>query len=71
MEDVLTAEVAASDGDALVELVLVSADVFENLLTAYRTDLQPPSTEAVYHSLIEGIRNPLSGRRIRPAVQLD
>jgi two-component system, chemotaxis family, sensor kinase CheA len=57
VEDVLTAEVAARDGDALVELVLISADSFDNLLAAYRSDLQPPSTEPVYH-LIEGIRNP-------------
>jgi two-component system, chemotaxis family, sensor kinase CheA len=57
VEDVLTAECAARDGDALVELVLISADSFDNLLSAYRNELQPPSTDAVY-VLIEAIRNP-------------
>jgi len=57
VEDVLTAEIAARDGDALVELVLVSADAFDNLLSAYRGELQPPSTEPVFQ-LIEEIRNP-------------
>jgi two-component system chemotaxis sensor kinase CheA len=57
VEDVLTAEVAARDGEALAQLVLVSADSFDNLLAAYRNDLQPPSTAPV-HLLIEAIRNP-------------
>lgn len=57
VEDVLTAEVAASNGDALVELVLISADAIDNLLSAYRSELPPPSTESVFQ-LIEEIRNP-------------
>lgn len=57
VEDVLTAEVAARDGDALVELVLISADSFDNLLAAYRNEMPPPSTDPVY-DLIEAIRNP-------------
>ncbi len=57
VEDVLTPEVAARDGEALAELVMVSADFFDNLLSAYRNELPPPSTEAV-HQLIEAIRNP-------------
>ena len=57
VEDVLTAEVAARDGDGLAELVLVAADCFDNLLAAYRNQLQPPSIEPVFH-LIESLRNP-------------
>ena len=57
VEDVLTAEIAASNGDALVELVLISADAIDNLLSAYRNELQPHSTESVFR-LIEEIRNP-------------
>jgi len=57
VEDVLTAEVAARDGDALVEVVLISSDAFDNLLAAYRNDLQPPSIAPVYQ-LIDEIRNP-------------
>ena len=57
VEDVLTPEVAARDGEALAELVMVSADSFDSLLSAYRNELPPPSTEPV-HRLIEAIRNP-------------
>jgi two-component system chemotaxis sensor kinase CheA len=57
VEDVLTAEVAARDGESLVELVLVSADSFDNLLAAYRNELPLPSLEPVFQ-LIETIRNP-------------
>jgi two-component system chemotaxis sensor kinase CheA len=65
VEDVLTAEVAARDGESLVELVLVSADSFDNLLAAYRNDLQPPSLEPVYR-LIDAIRNPLAEASFTP-----
>ena len=57
VEDVLTPEVATRDGEALAELVMVSADSFDDLLSAYRNELPPPSTEPV-HRLIEAIRNP-------------
>jgi len=57
VEDVLTPEVAARDGVAITELVLVAADMFDNLLSAYRNQLPPPSTRAV-HEMIDGLRNP-------------
>ncbi len=57
VEDVLTAEIAARDGEALAQLVLASADSFDNLLSAYRNDLQPPSTAPVF-ALIEELLNP-------------
>jgi two-component system chemotaxis sensor kinase CheA len=57
VEDVLTPEIAAKDGDALVEVVLIAADSFDNLLSAYRSNLQPPSTNPIYE-LIESLRNP-------------
>jgi two-component system chemotaxis sensor kinase CheA len=57
VEDVLTPETAASDGEALANLVMVCADSFDNLLSAYRNELPLPSTEAVFE-LIEAIRNP-------------
>jgi two-component system chemotaxis sensor kinase CheA len=57
VEDVLTPEVANRDGEALAELVMVSADFFDSLLSAYRNELRPPSIEPVLQ-LIEAIRNP-------------
>ena len=57
VEDVLTAEIAARDGESLVGLVLLAADLFDSLLSAYRGELPPPSTEPVFR-LIESIRNP-------------
>ncbi len=57
VEDVLTPETAARDGEALADLVMVCADAFDNLLAAYRNDLQPPDTGDVF-ALIEAIRNP-------------
>jgi two-component system chemotaxis sensor kinase CheA len=57
VEDVLTPETAASNGEALADLVMVCADLFDNLLAAYRNQVQPPDASAVY-ALIEAIRNP-------------
>jgi two-component system chemotaxis sensor kinase CheA len=65
VEDVLNAEVAARDGQALVELVLTAADLFDNLLTAYRNELPAPSTEPVYQ-LIDAIRNARSKPEVAP-----
>ena len=65
VEDVLTPETAARDGEALADLVMVCADLFDNLLAAYRNDLQPPATGAVY-ALIEAIRNPHPEARFAP-----
>jgi two-component system chemotaxis sensor kinase CheA len=57
VEDVLTPENALREGDALVEVVLIAADSFDNLLAAFRNELQPPSTEPIYR-LIDALRNP-------------
>ncbi|PSH05425.1 MAG: hypothetical protein CXZ00_01665 [Acidobacteria bacterium] len=65
VEDVLTPEIAARDGEALVDLVLISTDAFDNLLSAYRNDIQPPSIEALY-GLIEKIRNPQTENSFEP-----
>jgi two-component system chemotaxis sensor kinase CheA len=57
VEDVLTAEIAACDGESLVGLVLLAADLFDDLLSAYRSQLPLPSTEPAFR-LVESIRNP-------------
>ncbi len=65
VEDVLTPETAARDGEALADLVMVCADSFDNLLAAYRNDLQPPDTGDVF-ALIEAIRNPIQETSFAP-----
>jgi two-component system chemotaxis sensor kinase CheA len=57
VEDVLTPETAESDGDLLVELVLMASDVFDGLLSAYRNNLPTPSVEPLV-GCIDAIRNP-------------
>jgi two-component system chemotaxis sensor kinase CheA len=68
VEDVLTAEIAARDGESLVELVLRAADLFDNLLGAYRDELPLPSTGSVFR-LIEAIRNPTPETFFAPQFQ--
>ena len=57
VEDVMTPEIAARNGDGLADLVLVTADLFDNLLSAYRNQLPPPAIEPVFR-LIESLLNP-------------
>ncbi|MGC2209742.1 MAG: chemotaxis protein CheA [Candidatus Korobacteraceae bacterium] len=57
VEDVMTPEIATRNGDGLADLVLVTADLFDNLLSAYRNQLPPPAIEPVFR-LIESLLNP-------------
>jgi two-component system, chemotaxis family, sensor kinase CheA len=57
LEDALTPEVAARAGSQLADLVLNSADTFDGILTAYREERQPPSTDAL-RTMIEAVANP-------------
>ncbi|MGA3127017.1 MAG: chemotaxis protein CheA [Candidatus Korobacteraceae bacterium] len=57
VEDVLTPEMAARDGEALAGLVMVCADLIDDLLSAYRNQVQPPDTTPVL-ALIESLRHP-------------
>ncbi len=65
VEDVLAPEIAASDGEALAQLVMLCADLFDDLLAAYRDKLQPPSTAPV-HALIEKLRHPQAEAAFAP-----
>ncbi len=56
LEDVLTPTLAAGNNSPLIEAVLSAADLFEALLTAYRSKSDPPSTDAV-RSLIKRLLN--------------
>ncbi|MDR3762714.1 MAG: chemotaxis protein CheA [Acidobacteriota bacterium] len=58
MEDVLAPAVAERDPDGVVELVLIAADAFDNLLTAYRNHTDPPSTAPLYEKIAR-LRNPV------------
>ena len=57
LEDALTPEVAARAGSQLADLVLNAADTFEGILSAYREERQPASTEAL-RRMIEAVANP-------------
>jgi two-component system chemotaxis sensor kinase CheA len=57
VEDVLTPEMAASDGEALAGLVMVCADLIDDLLSAYRNQAPTPDIAPVL-GLIESLRHP-------------
>jgi two-component system chemotaxis sensor kinase CheA len=57
VEDLLTPEMAARDGEALAGLVMVCADLIDELLSAYSNQAQPPDTAPVL-GLIESLRHP-------------
>jgi two-component system, chemotaxis family, sensor kinase CheA len=52
LEDVLRPEVAAASQAALAEVVLIAADTFSSMLSAYRGDLQPPAGEELQHQIL-------------------
>jgi len=47
LEDVLTPEIAARKDCPAAQVVLSAADVFESMLAAYRSNVQPPSADAL------------------------
>lgn len=54
LEDVLTPETFASNASALPEIVLTAADSFDEMLAAYRGDMQPPDGRAL-RELIDNV----------------
>jgi len=52
LEEVLRPEVAATSQHALAEVVLIAADTFSSMLSAYRGNLQPPAGEELRHQII-------------------
>jgi two-component system chemotaxis sensor kinase CheA len=52
LEDALTPEVAAQAGAALAEAVLIAADTFSSMLSAYRDKLQPPAGEELRQQIL-------------------
>jgi two-component system chemotaxis sensor kinase CheA len=58
LEDVLRPEIAATSQHALAEVVLIAADTFSSMLSAYRGNLQPPAGEELRHQIVSLTRKP-------------
>ncbi|HLH06093.1 MAG TPA: chemotaxis protein CheA [Terriglobales bacterium] len=58
LEDVLTPEMAAAKGNALAEIVLSAADMFDAMLAAYRGNLQPPDGDPLRKMVAELLASP-------------
>ncbi len=58
LEDVLTPDVAATSKNSLAEVVLIAADTFSSMLSAYRGNLQPPAGEELKHHILSLTRKP-------------
>lgn len=60
LEDLLTPEVAERSGGALADAVLIAADTFSSMLSAYRGNLQPPAGEELRQHILSLTRTPAS-----------
>src|SRR5262249_9288075 len=58
LEEVLRPEVAARSRCALAEIVLIAADTFSSMLSAYRNNLQPPASAELRHQIHSLTRSP-------------
>jgi two-component system chemotaxis sensor kinase CheA len=67
LEDVLKPEVAAISRQALAEAVLIAADTFSSMLSAYRGNLQPPAGEELKQHIVSLTRKP--GNSVRHKLQ--
>jgi two-component system, chemotaxis family, sensor kinase CheA len=63
LEEVLRPEVAARSRSALAEVVLIAADTFSSMLSAYRNDLQPPDSAELRHQIHSLTRKPRRSAR--------
>jgi len=52
LEEVLKPEIAVLSKNALAEVVLIAADTFSSMLSAYRGNMQPPAGEELRHQII-------------------
>jgi two-component system chemotaxis sensor kinase CheA len=65
LEDVLRPEIAALSKSALAEVVLIAADTFSSMLSAYRGSLQPPAGEELKQQILSLTRKPASNVRYK------
>ena len=61
LEEVLKPEIAATSKNALAEVVLIAADTFSSMLSAYRGNMQPPAGEELRHQIISLTRKRSGG----------
>jgi two-component system chemotaxis sensor kinase CheA len=57
-EDVLTPELAQQYAGSIADVILIAADTFHEMLAAYRSDLQPPSGDALREHIAKLLRKP-------------
>jgi two-component system chemotaxis sensor kinase CheA len=65
LEDVLLPEVAALSKTALADVVLIAADTFSSMLSAYRGSLQPPAGEELKLQIVSLTRKPANNVRYK------
>jgi two-component system chemotaxis sensor kinase CheA len=65
LEDVLRPEIAAVSKAALAEVVLIAADTFSSMLSAYRGSLQPPAGEELKEQIVSLTRKPANTVRYK------
>jgi two-component system chemotaxis sensor kinase CheA len=62
LEDLLTPEMAERAGGAMAEAVLIAADTFSSMLSAYRGNMQPPAGEELRQQILSLTRTPTSSK---------
>ena len=65
LEDVLRPEIATLSKAALAEVVLIAADTFSSMLSAYRGNLQPPAGEELKQQILSLTRKPANNVRYK------
>jgi two-component system, chemotaxis family, sensor kinase CheA len=65
LEDALRPEVAARSRAGLAEVVLIAADTFSSMLSAYRGNLQPPAGEELRQQILSLTEQPAAAARSR------
>ncbi|HWX56163.1 MAG TPA: chemotaxis protein CheA [Verrucomicrobiae bacterium] len=60
LEDVLSQETAARSNGSLAEIVLIAADTFSSMLSAYRGNLQPPAGEELRRQILSLSQKPVA-----------
>jgi two-component system chemotaxis sensor kinase CheA len=65
LEDALTPDVAANTTANLAEIVLIAADTFSSMLSAYRGKMQPPAGQELREQIESLTRKPEKSSRVK------